>query len=62
MTRDDRRSHGANAPPDPEKPNVVTRARRAAGAKAPPARAAWRKPLDSYDRHERREFQVARFG
>ena len=53
---------GANAPPDSEKPKVVNRALRAAGAKAPPARATWLKPLGSYDRRERREFQVTRFG
>ena len=53
---------GANAPPDSEKPNVVNRALRAAGAKAPLARSAWLKPLGSYDRRQRCEFQVSRYG
>jgi hypothetical protein len=53
---------GAKAPPDSEKPKAVNRAVRAAGAKGPPARSAWLKPLDSYDRQERREYQVTRFG
>jgi hypothetical protein len=60
MTRDDR--IGAKAPPDSEKPNVDKRARRAAGANAPPVKAAWLKPLGSYDRQQRSEFQVTRFG
>ena len=51
---------GANALPS-EKPKVVNRTR-PTGAKAPPARSAWLKPLDSYERRQRREFQVARYG
>jgi hypothetical protein len=53
---------GANAPPDSEKPNVVKCALRAVRANAPPAPATWLKPLGSYDRRERREYQVTRFG
>jgi hypothetical protein len=53
---------GANAPPDSEKPNVVKRALRAAGANAPPAPATWIRNVNDYDRRERREFQVTRFG
>jgi hypothetical protein len=52
---------GAKAPPDSQKPNVDPGAGRADGAKASPS-TAWLKPLDSYDRRERREFQVTRFG
>jgi hypothetical protein len=59
MTRDNR--IGAKAPPDSEKPNVDNRARRA-GANAPPVKAAWIKPLGSYDRKQQSEFQVTRFG
>jgi len=60
MTRDELVDRmGANAPPEPK---VVNRAIQAARAKAPPACSAWLKPLDSYDRQQRREYQVARFG
>jgi hypothetical protein len=60
MTRDNR--IGAKVPPDSEKPNVDNRARQTAGAKAPPVKAAWLKPLGSYDRKQQSEFQVTRFG
>jgi hypothetical protein len=53
---------GANAPPDSEKPKVVNRALQAAGGNPAPARAPWLKPLDFYDRQQRREFQVSRYG
>jgi hypothetical protein len=51
---------GANA--DSKKPKVIKRARRAAGAKAPPAPSKWIRNVNDYERRERREFQVARFG
>jgi hypothetical protein len=60
MTRDNR--IGAKAPPDSEKANVDKHARRGAGANAPPVKAAWLKPLGSYDRKQQSEFQVTRFG
>jgi hypothetical protein len=53
---------GEKSPPESEPPKIAKRARRAAGAKAPPAPSPWLRPLDAYDRRERREFQVARFG
>jgi hypothetical protein len=53
---------GANAPRDSEKPNVDNGARRAAGANAPPAHPRWIRNVNDYDRRERREFQVTRFG
>jgi hypothetical protein len=63
MTRDELVDRvGANAPPNSEKPKVDKRAFRTAGAKAPPAHPAWLKPLGSYDRRERSEYQVIRFG
>jgi hypothetical protein len=63
MTRDELVDRmGANAPPDSPKPKVDKRAFRTAGAKGPPAPSMWIRPLDSYDRRERREFQVTRFG
>jgi hypothetical protein len=52
---------GAKAPPDSEKPKAVRKVR-AVWRKGPPTRSAWLKPLDAYDRRERCEFQVARFG
>ena len=52
----------ANAPPASEKPSVVKRARRAAGAKGPPAPSKWIRNVNDYGRQQRREFQVARFG
>jgi hypothetical protein len=52
----------SNAPPDSEKPNVVNRALRAAGAKAPAAHTPWLRNLNAYVRRERREYEVARFG
>ena len=53
---------GAKAPPNSEKPNVDNGARRAAGANAPPAPPRWLRPIAEYERRERREFQVSRFG
>jgi hypothetical protein len=52
---------GAKAPPDQDKPKVVKRTR-AAGAKAPSVKAEWLKPLGTYARQQRREYQVTRFG
>jgi hypothetical protein len=46
----------ANAPPNSKKPSLT----RAVGANGPPA--PWLKALDSYNRRERREYQVTRFG
>ena len=51
-----------NPAPDPEKPNVVKRAIRAAAGNPAPARPSWLKRLESYDRQQRREFQVSRYG
>jgi hypothetical protein len=63
MTRDELVDHiGANAPPDSEKPNVVTRALRSVGANAPPAHPAWLKPIADYKRHQSKTFAVTRFG
>jgi hypothetical protein len=63
MTRDELVDRmGANAPPYSEKPNVVKGARRTAGANAPPAQPRWIRNVNDYDRRERREFQVTRFG
>jgi hypothetical protein len=53
---------GGNPPPASQKPNVVNRALRAAGENSPPAPATWIRNLADYDRRERREFQVTRFG
>jgi hypothetical protein len=53
---------GAKAPPDSQKPKVDKRTIRTAGAKGPAAPSMWIRPLDSYDRRERCEFQVTRFG
>ena len=47
---------------DSKKPNVVKRARRAAGAKGPPAPSKWIRNVNDYDRQQRREFQFARLG
>jgi hypothetical protein len=52
---------GAKGPPNSEKPKAANRTR-AAGSNAPPARSAWLKQVCSYDRRERREYQVIRFG
>jgi hypothetical protein len=49
---------GALAPPNSEKPNRT----RAAGAKAPPAQPRWIRNVRDYDRRERHEFQVTRYG
>jgi hypothetical protein len=49
------------AKPGPKKSNTA-QGKQPAGAKAAPERSAWLKRLDSYDRHERREFQVTRYG
>jgi hypothetical protein len=54
--------NGAKAPPDSEKPNVDKRAVLAAGAKARPAHPAWIRNVNDYDRRERSEYQVIRFG
>lgn len=63
MTRDERVDRiGANAPPASEKPNVDKRARRTAGAKAPPAPSSWLRNVNDYVRRQPREFQVTRFG
>jgi hypothetical protein len=62
MTRDELVNRiGTKAPPDSEKPTVDNRVRRI-GAKAPPVKAAWLKPLGSYDRQQRHVYQVTRFG
>ena len=63
MTRDelvDR--NGAKAPPDSEKPNVDKRAVLAAGGNPPPAPSRWIRNVNDYDRRERNEYQVMRFG
>ena len=52
---------GAKAPSNSEKPNVNKRAVRAAGANAP-APAPWLRSLSDYERRERHEYQVTRFG
>ena len=63
MTRDELVDRiGANAPPNSEKPNVVKRARRAAGGNPPPAPSRWLRNVNEYARRERCEFQVARYG
>jgi hypothetical protein len=49
---------GANALPNPEKPNRA----RAAGAKAPSAPPRWIRNVRDYDRRQPREFQVMHFG
>ena len=60
MTRDEVVDRiGANAPP---KPKVDKRTLRTAGAKGPPAPSMWIRSLSDYDRHERREYQVSRYG
>jgi hypothetical protein len=46
-----------------DKPTISTDSRHVLiVAGRPPARSAWLKPLDSYDRQQRREFQVSRYG
>ena len=55
--------NGAKAPLTTlEKPNVDKRAVLAAGAKARPAHPAWIRNVNDYDRRERSEYQVIRFG
>jgi len=64
MSRDERvdRIASNEAPVQPDvKENKGARNHTAANP-APAARLAWLKPLDSYDRQQRREFQVTRFG
>ena len=53
---------GDNSPPDSEKPNVVKRARRAAGANAPPAPSSWIRNVNDYHRRQPREYAVTQFG
>ena len=62
MTRDDVDRIAAFAATDSEKLKVDKRAFRTAGAKGPPAPSRWIRPLDSYHRQQRREFQVSRYG
>jgi hypothetical protein len=63
MTRDELVDRmGAKAPPDSEKSKVDKRAVRTAGAKALPAHPAWIRNVNDYDRRERNEYQVMRFG
>jgi hypothetical protein len=63
ITRDERVDRiGENSPPDSEKPNVVNRALRASGGNPPPAQPSWIRPLADFDRRERREYQVSRYG
>jgi hypothetical protein len=63
MTRDELVDRiGGNPPPDSEKPNVVKRALRAAGANAPPAPATWIRNVNDYPRRQPREYAVTRFG
>jgi hypothetical protein len=60
MTRDELvDSIGGSAPP---RPKVDKRSFRTAGAKGPPAPSRWIRSLSDYDRHERREYQVSRYG
>jgi len=61
MTRDELVDRiGGNPPPD-TKPKDDNGAESASGESSPPVKTAWLKPLDSYDRQERREYQVTRF-
>jgi hypothetical protein len=57
-----RRSHGASAPPDSQKPNVDKRAFRTAGPKGPLAPSRWIRNVNDYDRRQPREYAVTRFG
>jgi hypothetical protein len=61
-TRDERVDRmGASAPPDSEKPKAVNRTR-TVGANAPPTPSRWIRNVNDYDRRERGEYQVIRFG
>src|ERR1700722_8933644 len=55
-------SIGANSPPDSQKAKVDKRAFRTAGAKGPPAPSRWIRSLSDYDRRERCEYAVTRYG
>ena len=57
----DKRAPEAELPKD--KPTISTDSRHVLiNVGRPAARSAWLKPLDSYCRQQRREFQVTRFG
>jgi hypothetical protein len=61
MSRDKRSDRiAANAAPASKNTNENRSANRAAAAFA--AQPRWLKPLADYDRHERREYQVSRYG
>jgi hypothetical protein len=63
MTQEQRVDHiGGKPPPGPQKPKVDKRAFRTAGGNPPSAPSGWVRSLSTYDRRERGENQVTRFG
>ena len=58
----DRAIRGPNGPLAKKNENGTKGAKNGSGPFGPAAPSPWLKPLADYERHERREYQVKRFG